>query len=248
MDYTNLYSTRIQKSFDEDQADILAVLKSELSKNPQLEVQLINYHKGLPVSFKAKVASVDRDAVDLDVTAQQAVAISKERYTFIRSNLFKNPILAKAQYVSVRHKAVFLRKLCFIEIMAERRNHIRLELEPPINAIFNSSSGIVRGQIVELSMSGVVMVVAEPLEAVIGEEVNLSMMLPDTVQNTVYNIKFPAKIYKVAQEAGSTRLIICITSVDRISDRVMAKYLFNRQIEIIHEIKDASELEAKLAV
>ena len=48
MDYTYLYSTRIQKTFDEDQADILSIIRAEFAENPKFEVQLINYYKGLP--------------------------------------------------------------------------------------------------------------------------------------------------------------------------------------------------------
>lgn len=241
-DYTYLYSTRIQKTFDEDQSDILSIIKSALDKNQNLEVQLINYYRGLPVSFKAKIVGVDKDALDLDITPEQAVAISTERYTFIRSRLFKHPVLAKAQYVSIKHKAVSLRKLCYVEIMAESRKHIRLELDPPINAAFNSSSGIVRGALVELSMVGAVMSIPKPFNEVLGEEVVLTAMVPDVEQNTTYNIKLSSILVDVLDEAAPKKIRLSINSEDRISDRVLAKYLYHRQVDIIRELKEASEL------
>ena len=248
MDYTNLYSTRIQKTFDEDQADIFYAIREELAKNPKLEVQLINYHKGLPVSYNANIVAVDKGALELDVTPHQAVTISTERYTFLRSKLFKFPILARAQYVSVKHKAISLRKLCFVEIMAERRKHLRLELDPPINALFNSSTGIVKGKLIELSMGGAVISVSQSLEEVLGEEISLSLMVPDAEQNTVYNMKLPAKIVKVSEEKDQKRYIFSINTEDKISDRVIAKYLFNRQVEIIRELKEASDVGEKSTV
>jgi hypothetical protein len=240
-DYTYLYSTRIQNSFDEDQADIFSVIRAELDNSFNLEVQLINYYRGLPVSFKAKIIGIDKDALDLDITPEQAVAISEGRYTFIRSRLFKNPILAKAQYVSVKHKAVSLRKLCYVEIMAERRKHIRLELEPPIKAVFNSSSGIVKGMLVELSMSGAVMSVSQPFDGVVGEETTLIVMVPDIEQNTIYNIKLPSTLVDVG-DTNSKRIRLSITTDDRISDRIIAKYLYHRQVVIIRELKETAEL------
>ncbi len=248
MDYTNLYSTRIQKTFDEDQADIFYALRAELAKNPKIEVQLINYHKGLPVSYNANIVGVDKGALELDVTPHQAVTISTERYTFLRSKLFKFPILARAQYVSVKHKAISLRKLCFVEIMAERRKHLRLELDPPINAMFNSSAGIVKGKLIELSMGGAVISVSQSLEEVLGEDVSLSLMVPDAEQNTVYNMKLPSKIVKVSEEKEQKRYIFSINTDDKISDRVIAKYLFNRQVEIIRELKEASDVGEKSSV
>lgn len=245
-DYTDLYSTRIQKNFDEDQADILSIIKAEIDKSFNLEVQLINYYRGLPVSYKAKVVGIDKNALDLDVTPEQAVAISAERYTLIRGKMFKHPILAKAQYVSVKHKAVSLRKLCYVEILAERRMHIRLELDPPIKAAFNSSSGIVRGKLIELSMGGAVMSVAQPFDGVAGEETILNVMVPDAEQNTVYNIKIPSILVDVADGTNKARHIrLSIAADDRISDRVISKYLYHRQVDIIRELKEAAELGLK---
>ncbi len=242
MDYTYLYSTRIQKTFDEDQADILSVIRVEFAKNPELEVQLLNYYKGMPVSFKAKIAGVDKHSLDLDVHPQQAVAISAEHYTFIRSNLFKFDIIAKAQYVNIRRQAILLRQMCYVEIVAENRKHIRLKLDPPIKAVFNSSTGIVRGKLIELSMAGAVMTVELPFNEVIGEEANLSVMVPDIEQNTTYNIKLPAKLISVLDETKPRRFKFSITADDSISDRVISKYLYHRQVDIIRELKAASEL------
>lgn len=245
-DYTDLYSTRIQKSFDEDQADILSIIKAEIDKSFNLEVQLINYYRGLPVSYKARVVGIDKNALDLDVAPEQAVAMSTERYTLIRSKMFKYPILAKAQYVSVKHKAVSLRKLCYVEILAERRMHIRLELDPPIKAVFNSSSGIIRGKLIELSMGGAVMSVTQPFNEVIGEDNILSIMVPDTEQNTVYNIKMPSTLVDVADGSNKARHIrLSLSADDRISDRVISKYLYHRQVDIIRELKEAVELGLK---
>lgn len=242
MDYTYLYSTRIQKTFDEDQADILSVMRTEFAKNPNIEVQLLNYYKGMPVSFKAKISGVDKYSLDLDVNPQQAVAISAEHYTFIRSKLFKHDIIAKALYVNVRRKAILLRQMCYVEIIAEHRKHIRLELDPPIKAVLNSLTGIVRGKLVELSMAGTVMTVEHPFNEVIGEEANLSVMVPDIEQNATYNIKLPAKLISVLDETKPRRFKFSITAEDRISDRVISKYLYHRQVDIIRELKDASEL------
>lgn len=248
MDYTYLYSTRIQKTFDEDQADILADIRAELAKNEKLEVKLLNYYKGMPVSFKAMIVGVDKYSLDLDVHPQQAVAISTEHYTFIRCKLFKYDIIAKAQYVNVRRKAILLKQFCYVEIIAENRKHIRLEIDPPIRAVFNSAAGIVRGKLVELSMAGAVMTVEQPFEEVIGEEANLSVMVPDIEQDTTYNIKLPATLISVLDETRPRRIKFYIAAEDRISDRVISKYLYHRQVDIIRELKDASELGINQAV
>ena len=241
MDYTYLYSTRIQKNFDEDQAEILSMFADKFEKEPKFAIQLINYYKGMPVSFKARVAGVEKGSLDLDVNPQQAVTIDAERYTFIRSNLFKYDIMAQAQYINIRRRAVLLRKMCYVEIIAERRSHIRLEMESSIDAIFNSPAGIVKGKIVELSMGGAVMEVIEAGNAVLDDQANLLMMVSDAGQSAKYNIAVPAMLVSILDNLRPVRFIFSITT-DKISDRLIAKHLFNRQVEIIRELKDASGL------
>lgn len=241
MDYTYLYSTKIQKTFDEDQVDILSLLKAEFAKNPKTELLLINYYKGMPVSFKAKIAGIDNGALDLDINPQQAVAISIEHYTFIRSKIFKHDILAKAQYVSAKHKAVSLKQFCYVEIMAERRNHLRLNITPSINAILLASTETLRGKIIELSTAGSVMEVDESNDTPLGEEAKLMFMIPDAEQNTSYNIKIPTKLVAIADGSKPIHYRFMLLP-DKITDRQISKYLFHRQVEIIRELKDCADI------
>ena len=100
MTSTDLYSTRIQKNFDDDQAEILALLEANLNK----PLKLINYYKGIPLSYPATIASISRGVVDLDVQEMQAFTIEQARSTFIRSPLFKHDLFAQAQYVNVKKR------------------------------------------------------------------------------------------------------------------------------------------------
>lgn len=241
MDYTHLYSTRIQTTYDDDHLDIISLLASAHRKNPALEVLLINYYKGLPVSFKAAVVAVGNDSLDLDVNPQQAVAISDGQYTFIRSGIFKHDLVAKAQYVSVKRKAVTLNRLCYVEIMAERRNHLRLKIVPPIAAFYVADQGTVHGLITELSTAGAIMTVESHEEISTGEEILLSFPLPDATVNATNILTVPAKLITVIDDVRPSRYIFGL-SPDRITEKHIAKYLFNRQIEIVRELKDFSDI------
>jgi len=241
MDYTNLYSTRIQKTFDEDQTDIISAFRAEVAKNPKHEIQLINYYKGLPISYNAKIATIEKDTLDLDVTPQQAASIPPERYTFIRSKLFKHTILAGVQYVSVKHKALSVRKLCYVEILAERRKHVRLEIGQPLPAMINSSTGVIKGRIIELSLGGAVMA-AQLNQEIADTNITLSIMIPDTELDTTYNVKLSANLVENKNENNLGRYAYSFSDVDKVTDRIMGKYLFRLQVEIIRELKDMIEI------
>ena len=241
MHYTHLYSTRIQTTFDEDHSEILSVLRSAYKNDPKLELQLINYYRGLPVSYKAKIMGVENNSLELDVNPHQAVAISDEHYTFIRCKLFKQDIVAKAQSVSIKHKAVTLKQLCYVEIMAERRNQIRLKVLPPIEASYMSTQGSAQGKIIELSTAGTILTVDHCESIETGEEAMMNFTLPDASQNTPCVVEVSAKLITIIDDIRPSRYIFSLMP-DKLSEKHIAKFIFNRQIEIVRELKDGSDI------
>lgn len=242
MDHSYLYSTRIQNTFDEDQAEILSIFKAELAKHPKFQITLINYYHGLPVSCPAHIISIEKDMIDLDVAPYQAFTMKDHHYTFIRSKVLKHDVHANVQYVNINRRAASLRKLCYVEIMAERRNYIRLALGTPQNASFRTKEGPAKGKLVEISINGACIQVANECNMEKGEETTLTFMLHNLVHNVDYTMKTPATLVGIDGEGCPKRYRFVIVP-DKTLDREIARYLFQRQIEILQEIKTITEQE-----
>lgn len=245
MDHSYLYSTRIQNTFDEDQAEILSVFREELAKFPKFQITLINYYHGLPVSCPAHIISIEKDMIDLDVAPYQAFTMRDQHYTFIRSKVLKHDVHANVQYVNLNRRAASLRKLCYVEIMAERRNYIRLALEKPRNASFRTKEGIAKGKLVEISINGACVQIVNACHMEIGEETTLTLVLHNITHNVDYTMKTQATLVGVDGDVFPRRYRFAITP-DKTLDREIAKYLFQRQIEILQEIKTVTEQEVPL--
>jgi hypothetical protein len=240
MDHSYLYSTRIQNTFDEDQAEILSLFREELARHPKFQITLINYYHGLPVSCPAHIISIEKDMIDLDVAPYQAFTMRDHHYTFIRSKVLKHDVHANVQYVNINRRAASLRKLCYVEIMAERRDYIRLSLENPQNASFKTTEGLAKGKLVEISINGACVQVFDSCSMEIGEETTLTFMLHDIVQNLDYTMRTQATLVGVDGDTLPRRFRFAIAP-DKILDREIARYLFQRQIEILQEIKAFTE-------
>ncbi len=240
MDYSYLYSTRIEKSFDEDQAEIVSTLRDALHKTPDLTVKLINYCKGMPVSYPARLISVDKHNLEVDVYPQQAVVMSDCRHTFIRCDVLKHDLHAHVQYVNVKRRAATLGKLQYVDLLAERRDYLRLDLAKPQHAHFMTPEGIVKGELVELSLIGARIRVNQACSLQIGDEVTIVFMLQNIAQNLNYNVGTPARLIKVHGDA-LPKYYSFATEPDKIVDRQIAQYIIQRQIEIVREIKDACD-------
>jgi len=233
MNISDLYSTRIQKTFDDDHAEIVAILKAA----PKKALKLINYYKGLPLSYPATISSVDRGVVDLDVQQEQAFTIEKNRSTFIRSPLFKHDVFAQVQYVNIKKKAATFVKFTYVEIMAERRNFIRMEPEPSPDAIIESPLGIINGNLYDVSLSGLNIAVDEYYRLESSMETSIRFRLANLENNFDIMIHIPARVVGVMDGSHPYHYRFTIYP-DKLMERNLSQYIFHRQIEIIKEIKD----------
>jgi hypothetical protein len=237
--FSHLYSTRPVKSVDEDLESILETFRNLVRKG-KTGVKLINYYNGLPLSFPARMLSLDRGMLDLDVHPQQAVAIERDRYTFLRCDAFKWDICANLQYVNAQKHAVTLTKFFFIEILAERRNAVRLRLFPPTAATFEwNGTPLIQGKLIDLSMNGVALKTGSAPECENGMEAQIHFTLPYPLEGMSSSYRIPAT-FVGAVDNGESYLCRFAISIDKQLEQIISKYIFQRQIDIIQELRDAS--------
>ncbi len=234
MNIDNLYTTRIQKTYDEDQAEIVAILKA----NKTGTVKLINYYKGLPLSYPATIVAVERGSLDLNVKGEQAVIIELSRSTFIRSPLFKHDVFAQVQYVNVKKQAASFNKFSYVEIMAERRSFLRMALNPSPEVTVESPLGTYVGKLHDMSLSGLNITTQKYCPLALDTEAVISFMLSGGEFSADCEIKVSAKLVAIKDDSLPYQYIYAIFP-DKTSERLLSQFVFRRQIEIIKEIKNA---------
>jgi c-di-GMP-binding flagellar brake protein YcgR len=182
---------------------------------------------------------LDRGTLELDVHPQQAVAIDRTRRVFIKCDYFDSAILAEVQNANVRKMTASLRNFTFVEIMAERRDALRLELEPPTETEIGCEAGKFHGKLFDISLGGFSVRTDQhcPLEKEV--EVRLSVMVPNLLQNTLSRIETQARHIETIKEGGSYFSRYSFQANAQ-SEAVISRFVFQRQVEIIREIKEAS--------
>ena len=240
MDFTSLYSTRIQTTFDDDQAAILQTFLDKYKERDGSKVSITNYYNGLPITYPATILGVERGNVDLDVNPQQAVAIASDRYTLIRSKLFPLPIAAHVQYVNVKRHAVSLNKLCFVDVLAEKRLAVRLNLDPPVRATLQYGGEVIVGLLVDISTQGVAVTMDDFVQMESGTEMSVKFMLPDPVLMKQTLIRVQATLIDIAGNASPYRYRFKIAP-EKHQEQLISRYSFQRQVEIIRGLKDTAD-------
>lgn len=237
MDFTSLYSTRIQETFDDDQAVILKTFLEKFTTKDGSKVSLTNYYRGLPITYPATILGVEHGNVDLDINPQQAVAIYTDHYTLIRSKLFHFPIVASVQYVNIKKHMVSLNKLCFVEVLAEKRTAVRLDLEPPVRATIQCGDQQIVGTLVDISTQGIAIAADDFIPLENGAEMSAKFMLPDPVLSKQILIKVPATLVTISG-SGSPYRYKCKIMPEKHQEQQISRYSFQRQVEIIKGLKE----------
>jgi hypothetical protein len=240
MDFTSLYSTRIQTSFDDDQALILKAFLENMSTKDGLKVNVTNYYKGLPVTYPATVLGVEHGNLDLDVNSQQAVAIDTDRYALIHSKLFSFPVAAHVQYVNIKKHMVSLNKLCFVEVLAEKRAAVRLNLDPTVRATIQCADQSIAGELVNISTQGLAVTVNDFFIPEPDAEISVKFMLPDLALQKQTLIRVPATLVAIVGDVPPYNCRFRI-SPEKHQEQMISRYSLQRQVEIIRGLKEFTD-------
>ncbi|HXE98298.1 MAG TPA: hypothetical protein VN642_17985 [Dongiaceae bacterium] len=238
MEFKHLYRTKIEKSFDEDQSKILETFKG-LFKLGKTEIMLLNYYQGVPLSLPARIVSVYRTFMRLDVHPQQAVAFEKDRHTFIRCGAFQHDICADIHHIDVFERNATLGNFFFAEILADRRNAIRLVLDSPTEASFDVEGVKVSGSLMDISIEAAAIKVLQLPGFDKGFITRLQLKLPNNIQNSCVTTHVVARLVATKELDDG---FLCIFSIKQGNgpDQPLSKFIFRRQVELIRALKDHS--------
>ena len=237
MDLSSCYRTNIKKSLDEDRSLIISGFQDFVKRGVLTGIRLLNYYKGLPLSYPGTLVEVVQGDLELDVHKQQAVALEKNGYTFIKCDQFDSAIMAQAHNVNVRSMTASLRNFTFVQIMAERRSALRLELDPQTDVQVGHQGAALNGKIIELSMGGFSMRSADSCPIETGSEVSLQIMVPNLLHNSLSKLETTATLVSTSKQDVWYISRFSLAENPQ-SEGLLSRFIFQRQVEIIRELKE----------
>lgn len=240
MDFTSLYSERTKGTPDEDHAEILKVFREKIKSKTDLSVVLINYFRGLPLTYPANVVAIEFGNLEIDINPQQAAAIGRDRYTLIRSRLFTDVILASVQSVDIKRHLVSIKKLGYVELLADNRSAVRLHLEPPVEVTVKYLNEIYKGNVQDISLHGIAILMDRDMSLDIGTRVMLEFNLPDLALQKQTPMELLATLVAVKGDSQLYQYKFRI-SPQKEKEQLISRYSLQRQIEIIRDLKEIVE-------
>lgn len=203
----------------------------------------LNYYKEIPVSYDARLVSVENDMAEFEVHEYQAKVITFEKRVLIRAHE-KSPVpedlVGEVFYVNATRKKVILSRFHYAKIRSDLRRFVRVSLDgqqrPDVDIYCESD--IIPASIRDISLGGIALQVKGSLGPLAtGKDVNLILKLKARDDLSLNEVGASARVVKIASDQTSHLCIFEFHS-ERHSQQSLAYYINQRQVEIIRELKE----------
>lgn len=220
----------------EDNLVIIQFLKEMIGQS----FSFLNYYKEIPVSYDAKLLSVENEMAEFEVHEYQAKVINIERRALIYSHdksPFPEDLSGEAFYVNINKKRVILTNFGYGKIRSDRRKFVRVVLDKPVGVDLIFENNQLKGNVKDLSLGGAAMEVTSSDLFIPGTEIKILLKLPDISSSKINEIGMGCTVVKIEGDASPYTCFIEFHP-EKHSQQQIAYFINQRQVEIIKELKD----------
>lgn len=203
------------------------------------DLTLLNFCNEIPVSYGTTILAVDKDSVELSVHEHQAQILKQNNSTLIKSKAFAKDLAVHcyAAYVNVSKKVAILHNFAYAQIRADRREAVRVRVHGTLPARFFCENLQIEGTVIDISASGISLWVEGPLPAIAEGAGVMAFNLLDSP------LTMPATFVRAKPTSDSRQIAIFTIAPDRLTDTVIGKYIYQRQVEVIVALKEGLVVE-----
>lgn len=235
-DIYNLVTVNDGKS---DTASIIKVFSEMAQGRLKCDLKLLNYFDEVPVSYGSTITTVNEDSVELAVHEHQALIIKHHKNTLIKSRHFHNElgVHCYAAYASVPKKTVIMHNFAYAQIRAERREAVRVKVYGTLAVTFSYDNVKIEGNMVDISGNGI----SINSELFTATDAGQSGLLIFTLSGIPLAV--PGSFVRSATNGKGEHVCIFQMKPDRRSDTVIGQFIYQRQVEIIQQLKEGLVVE-----
>jgi len=217
----------------QDMEAILHILHEIKSGHLKNDLRLLNYFNEVPISYAAAIDKIESDCVECSPHQAQSVAIGLQKQTLLTSSAFPQGLGVHCfvEYVNVRNCLAILGRVAFASIRAPRRGAVRVRITEYIPSTYSSEGQTLEGRACDISVTGLALQTHQLKPVGLQENGNIQVAFNGNV------LVLPSILVSTVEEEGDFIHTFKIEA-DKQADKVISQYIYNRQVEIIRELKE----------
>jgi hypothetical protein len=231
------YINNIQEDMDESEV-IRSLLETAYINDEN--VKLLNIYKGLCINTSAKVIKYRDDSIYVKLEQLQGTVMKEEKETVLQSPLFFKDIRASVKHVSLEKNVAILDEFKFLETNANARKYSRVTFDKKTFVVLSHKNATLNGEILDISVTSIAIAskYAKVFDMINDQVVKLTFVLPNPANLDGFTkMNLQAKVVFSVCDASKNCKIVCEFIHDESAEAILMEYVYNRQKEIIIELK-----------
>lgn len=220
----------------QDFAAILQVLTEIKEGHLKNDLKVLSYYHNVPISYAAKIDSMDKESVEVSINQAQAVVLELHKQTFITSSHFPQGLTVHCyvEYVNIKNSYAVLGRFAYATNRAEKRGAVRVDVDSLLEAEYRAANQSIAGNIINISIVGLALQTASPRPTGIEEQGELCFVVQGQ------RMKVPATLIRT-YDVEHGFLHAFKIELDSKAEVLISQFVYARQVEIIRELKDRIE-------
>ncbi|QOY52118.1 hypothetical protein [Candidatus Sulfurimonas baltica] len=212
----------------------------------EIEFRLLNIYNGLVINTPSKIVKITNDTVYVNFEQLQGVVMKIEQETVLQSSSFIYDIRADIKQIDLKKRIAILENFTFLKTNANSRKYARVTTSSKIPISMLLDGITINGNICDLSIKSIAFKVkyTEKIESIKSRDVLLVFNIPNSKSDNGYmQLKLGAEvIMNTAKDTDGYCKVVCDLDEDSNDDSMLMEYVYERQKELIIEVKKMSKL------
>ena len=210
------------------------------------KIKILNIFNGLVINTPAKIIKVTKDTVYINFEALQGVVLNIEKRTVLQSPIFLQDIEATVKKIDLTRRIAILENFKFLKTNANSRKYSRVttSTKTPVSILFNGST--INGYILDLSIKSIAIKIkyTSKIDTIKTENISIAFNIPNLKSNDGFTrLNIRAKVIVITMtDTHNNCKIVCDIDEDYLSDSILMQYIYERQKELIIELKKTAQL------
>ena len=215
-------------------------------------VKFTNTFHGITVNFTGKALKVLMGRALFRAPREQLVAMRSARYTFIQSDSLSSPVKADVIGMDWYREIAALSDFVYVSNTIGSRMYVRVEPENDIRASISvdATKIIFSGQVIDVSQGGLALNINQnsfnKAKLKVEKQLAVSYELPLQLVDQSAKIDCTAIIKNITPDRYEKYFRLGLqTTLDVVNERLVIKYVAQRQYAILKELKKLSAAEQR---
>ena len=211
------------------------------------EIKLLNIYKGLCINTASKILKIKDNTYFVHCENLQGYSMQFEHKTVIQAPDLPKDIQADIVYVNLKESYAILDNLVFLNASANNRQHTRVQpsIRMPITIKYGRYS--YQGEVMDLSTQSVSLKLNHSIDAeLVSKKVEVKFKLPNSSSEEGFSyLDVDGKVVYVKEIGMTKSKVVVMLELEKPYDSYLLKYMYDRQKELIIELKKLIKLNNK---